>query len=381
MSKEPKLVICRNCNAPIAKNAKICPACGAKNKKPFYKKWWFVLLVIIVGIGVINSIGRNKQEKFDWNEVELCDQLPTPKSNAGSIMNNDSDRLKIRVEKTSHSDYKSYIKSCEDMGYTVESERDGDSFTAFDEAGYKLKLDYIGETMYIELEAPTKMDTLKWPKSEIANLLPIPDSTVGTVSSDTTDGCCILVGDTAIDDFNNYVDKCSDNGFSVDYERGDEFYNAKDENGNELSLTYQGNGIMEIQIKKPDEVKTDDMEEEPESDFSLGTENTEPEQSDSGEEQSNAGGELVDGMRPEFKKSMDSYEEFMNEYCEFMKKYAESDGTDLTMVADYADYMSKYADVVKSFDEWDAQEMNTAETAYYIEVQTRINAKLLEVSQ
>ena len=86
-------------------------------------------------------------------------------------------------------------------------------------------------------------------------------------------------------------------------------------------------------------------------------------------------------MRPEFKKSMDSYEEFMNEYCEFMKKYAESDGTDLTMVADYADYMSKYADVVKSFDEWDDQEMNTAETAYYIEVQTRINAKLLEVSQ
>ncbi len=31
--------------------------------------------------------------------------------------------------------------------------------------------------------------------------------------------------------------------------------------------------------------------------------------------------ELVDGMRPEFKAAMDSYEEFYDDYCELMKKY------------------------------------------------------------
>lgn len=71
----------------------------------------------------------------------------------------------------------------------------------------------------------------------------------------------------------------------------------------------------------------------------------------------------------------------MNEYCDFMKKYAESDGTDIGLLADYTDYMSKYADVVEDFETWDSEEMNTAETAYYLDIQTRIYKKLLEVSQ
>lgn len=41
--------------------------------------------------------------------------------------------------------------------------------------------------------------------------------------------------------------------------------------------------------------------------------------------------------------------------------------------------MSKYADAVKDFEAWEDTEMNAAETAYYLEVQTRINEKLLEV--
>lgn len=157
MSKKPKMVICRSCNTPIAKSAKICPSCGAKNKKPFYKKWWFILLIVVIAIGAISSIGGNKKEKFDWNEIELCNRLPEPKSDIGMVFSNDSDRLR---EKTSKNDYKAYIEECQSMGYTVESENDGDRYNAFDEEGYGLSLSYIGETMYIELEAPVEMGTL-----------------------------------------------------------------------------------------------------------------------------------------------------------------------------------------------------------------------------
>ena len=87
-----------------------------------------------------------------------------------------------------------------------------------------------------------------------------------------------------------------------------------------------------------------------------------------------------DGLDPDFKAAMDSYEEFMDEYCAFMKKYSESDGTDLSLLADYAKYMEEYADFVSDFDKWEAEDMTTAETAYYIEVQTRVNQKLLEVA-
>lgn len=189
MSKKPEIVVCRNCNAQIAKNEKICPSCGAKNKKLFYKRAWFILLIIILVFGAISSIGRHKKEKFDWNEVEFNDRLPKPKSNVGTIVSNDSDNLSIHVKKTSKNDYNAYIEECEAMGYIVKSEKDGDRYAAFDVEGYALSLDYIGETMYIELDAPTEMGTLNWPKSEIARLLPMPKSTVGKVSTDTADGC------------------------------------------------------------------------------------------------------------------------------------------------------------------------------------------------
>jgi len=43
-----KLVHCRICGAEMAANAKACPQCGAKNRKPIYKKWWFWVIVIFL---------------------------------------------------------------------------------------------------------------------------------------------------------------------------------------------------------------------------------------------------------------------------------------------------------------------------------------------
>lgn len=86
-----------------------------------------------------------------------------------------------------------------------------------------------------------------------------------------------------------------------------------------------------------------------------------------------------DGLDPDFKAAMDSYEKFMDEYVAFMKKYKDNP-SDLGLLADYADYMSKYADFVEDFEKWEDEEMNAAETAYYIEVQSRVSKKLLEVA-
>ena len=87
------------------------------------------------------------------------------------------------------------------------------------------------------------------------------------------------------------------------------------------------------------------------------------------------------GLSSKFKKAMDSYEKFMNEYCEFMKKYEKSDKTDLDLLSEYSDYMSKYTDVVKDFESWNDEELTADEAAYYLDVQTRINKKLLEIAQ
>lgn len=43
--------------------------------------------------------------------------------------------------------------------------------------------------------------------------------------------------------------------------------------------------------------------------------------------------------------------------------------------------MREIGNEMEDFEAWDDSEMNPAETAYYIEVQNRINQKLLEVSE
>lgn len=77
---------------------------------------------------------------------------------------------------------------------------------------------------------------------------------------------------------------------------------------------------------------------------------------------------------------MDSYEAFMDEYVAFMKKYKENPN-DLSPLTDYANYMSKYAEFVRDFEKWEDEDLNNEELAYYIDVQSRVNKKLLEVAQ
>ena len=77
---------------------------------------------------------------------------------------------------------------------------------------------------------------------------------------------------------------------------------------------------------------------------------------------------------------MDSYEKFIDEYVVFMKKYKASNGTDLSLISDYSKYMTKYAEMMEKFEKWESSDMNTKEAAYYLEVQTRVTKKLLEVA-
>ena len=48
-----KMKTCSSCGGQIGKSAKVCPMCGAKQKQPIYKKWWFyfILICFIAGVG------------------------------------------------------------------------------------------------------------------------------------------------------------------------------------------------------------------------------------------------------------------------------------------------------------------------------------------
>lgn len=60
---------CKTCNAFIAKSAKVCPSCGAKQKNPLTKLWIIAASVIIIIAVVALSSGEDEVQNDILNYV------------------------------------------------------------------------------------------------------------------------------------------------------------------------------------------------------------------------------------------------------------------------------------------------------------------------
>lgn len=390
-------MICSRCGKEF--NGKFCEHCGApapstaaptpgtypteptptkKKKKPIYKRWWFYMIVVIAAIAVISSISGNKSEKIKWDDIILSEQLPEPPKKNGKINDNTAEALSVEIYKISDKQFNNYVEACKAKGFTVDSESDySSSYDAYNAAGYKLSLGYYGsrDQMEIELEKPIEMSAITWPTSKAGNQLPAPKSTTGKFSYENDDGFSVYIGNTSKDDYNSYVKACSDKGFTVNYNKDDNFYDADNNAGWHVSIKYEGNNIMSIDIDAPSESSTAPSASE---------DTTKPAESKPAQSKpaktANNDSDMVDGMHRDFKEAMDSYEEFFDEYVAFMKKYENSDNP-MSMFSDYTKFMSQYSETMQKLDEWKSKDLNTKEAAYLLDVTNRINKKLLEVAE
>lgn len=70
---------CKSCGQEIAKSAKSCPHCGAKNKKPIFTKWWFWLMIVFIFMGIIGSSDSNDDVNTNNNSNAGTNQSETNK--------------------------------------------------------------------------------------------------------------------------------------------------------------------------------------------------------------------------------------------------------------------------------------------------------------
>ena len=348
-----------------------------KPKKPIYKKWWFYVIAAIALIAIISAIsgGKGKGEKIEWSKIELRDQLPEPPSNRGTLFENSDEEFWVSLDGVSDDQYNDYLDACVDKGFTVDADKSSYSYKAYNADGYSLDMSHIGDGLSITLKAPMKFGSITWPSSTVGNMLPAPKSTTGKFSYEHDDSFFVYVSETSKADYDQYVADCSANGFNIDYDKGDTYYRADNADGYHISLKYEGNNIMAVEIKAS---KNSDAGTSEPATTEPSTETTAPSESNATETKPNDT-DLVDGMRKDFKDAMDSYEAFMDEYVAFMKKYSDNP-SDVGLLADYTKYMSKYADMVEKFDKWESEDLNDAELAYYIDVQARVSKKLLDVA-
>lgn len=93
-----KITNCKSCGAEIAVSAKTCPKCGAKNKKPIWKRVWVWVLAVVILFAAIGSTNDSSdtdtpasstdintpivQEPINYTTVSVIDMMDALNTNA-----------------------------------------------------------------------------------------------------------------------------------------------------------------------------------------------------------------------------------------------------------------------------------------------------------
>ncbi len=223
----------------------------------------------------------------------------------------------------------------------------------------------------------------QWPQTTLASLIPEPESKYGSIQHESSDSLWVYVGRTSKSQYDAYVEECMGMGFTVDYSKRDTYFSAENAEGYTLSVDYRKDGqYMSIDLDAPQDEPAASgeavVEPEPAEPPASVDSAPSPEPSASGSEPTPVSPQPADGIRPEFKETMDGYEAFFDEYCTFAKEYASGDKA--SMVAQYGKMTARYYDISKKLDDLDVSQMSSEEEAYYYEVMERINQKLLEAN-
>lgn len=343
----------------------------------------FFVAVIVIFLIMRGGNHSSKDSANDtWPESGLASVLPKPDAKKINIGYDLEDSFSASIKNASKEDFSAYVAKCENSGFTIDVVHDSNEYSAYNADGYQVNISYYSSSEYVSitLQAPKINGTIDWPTIGLATLVPTPNTNIGTISTDSSSQFNAWVGETPFDDYQAYVNLCIENGFNIDYNNHEKVFIANNANGVSLRLEYQGFNTMYIALYAPDDFENESNNTNDLSDAETveGEENNADDATIS-TTPSVDNTELIDGMRPEFKAALDSYEAFFDEYCEFMKKYA-ANPNDLELISEYSNYMSLYADTMSKMSALDDGNMNDAETRYYIEVTTRVSQKLLEAS-
>lgn len=400
-----------------------------KPKRKLSKLGVFVVIVLVlvvagVGCSVLGSGSSASRKDLTWPTSGLATRLPQPDATKGEVSTNSDSSFDADVYGYNEDKYNTYLQKCKDAGFTVDADGNGStSYSAYDKDGYKLELNFWkgNGSMDVDLDAPVPNDPISWPTTGLAAQIPAPKSLTGKVSTDSSTNFGAYVTNTSPDDYASYVSACISAGFSNDYNRYDELFHGSNANGTELYVDYVGFNTMNVRASQDSgsassanagDSDTDNAAKE----SGQGNGSSSADSANATAQQASDGGNASDGtapasndnaadnatadnagnsstgnanaasnsssngvVTPSFKATMDSYEAFFDKYVAFVKKYND-EGHPASMLADYADMMKQYTDTMAKFEAIDEKTLSDADLAYYIEVNARIQQKLLTIS-
>ena len=133
-----------------------------------------------------------ERENISWPSIGLSLIIPKTKSTIGKITNDSSSQFNAHICDMTFDDYNAYVEECIAHGFTIDHSKGDKYYSALNENGDKLRLDYegfntISIAIYAAEEEENKTPTAEADTSENAETTQAPESDTAEVTTATTE--------------------------------------------------------------------------------------------------------------------------------------------------------------------------------------------------
>lgn len=189
-------------------------------------------------------------ETLIWDDLVIGNMLPTPNSLEGRIIVNSDQELSIYLADATKSVFSEYVQSCKTNGFTIDSTQNTTSYEAYNIDGYHLYLHFneSDSELSVKLYDPVKRNTLNWSTVPLMKDVPTPPSNIGEFISNYDWTVSVYILDVTYEEYEAYVDKCIEAGFTIDFSRYENSFYGDDKKGNELNVSWEGNNTIIIEV-------------------------------------------------------------------------------------------------------------------------------------
>ena len=238
----------------------------SKNQEKPKKKSFKIILAILLPIiiicvltAIIVQMLIKQTEQNRWKELftlaNCLPELPVRPTEIKEYITSSSSSLEINLNNLDKQNYDKILEKVKQK-YPLDNKDFGIMYEAYDSNGTKITLKPTFypvkfDTVKIEIKKLLYKGAIKWPTSGIASTIPRPTSTRGIISIDQDEFFLAYMQDMTKEDLKNYFEQCKQYGYNLNITSLDQtFYESKNQNGDILSLQYDGGNVVSITVEQ-----------------------------------------------------------------------------------------------------------------------------------
>lgn len=225
-----------------------------KPKKKSYKIVLASILPIIIMCIITSIFGPMLIKKAEQDRLMktlvLASCLPELPVRPIEIKENSNTILKINQKNIDKQTYDKILAKVKEK-YPLDNKDISTSYEAYDSNGTKIILKPQFDTLEIKIRKLSHYGDIIWPTSGIALTIPKVASTRGIISINRDEYFSADIQYMTKEDLKNYFEQCKQYGYNSNIRTLNQtIYESKNQNGDRLSLRYDGGNVVSITVEQ-----------------------------------------------------------------------------------------------------------------------------------